>query len=112
MSTVKKSTEAAASIQRNAMEEFKETSEVLNEKVIAMTTYIQRVTKEISSGLAAVSEGNRKMEFYIKRFSDAFDLLGALPDNVNRLTHEVSELCVRIDRQMSVQQPVEELVEA
>lgn len=104
MTTVKERTEAAAKIQRQAMDEFSETSMTLNEKVTSMTTYIQRVTKEIASGLAAVSEGNRKMEFYIKRFNDAFDVLGTLPETVSSMITELSKLCKLIDVQISAQQ--------
>jgi len=66
------------------------------------------VTKEIASGLAAVSEGNRKMEFYIKRFNDAFDVLGTLPETVKGMTTELSVLCKRMDEQVSGQQTSEE----
>lgn len=108
MTTVKERTEAAAKIQRQAMDEFSETSITLNAKVTSMTTYIERVTKEIASGLAAVSEGNRKMEFYIKRFNDAFDVLGTLPETVKGMTTELSVLCKRMDEQVSGQQTSEE----
>ncbi|MNB65875.1 hypothetical protein D3C81_91780 [compost metagenome] len=108
MTTVKERTEAAAKIQRQAMDEFSETSMTLNAKVTSMTTYIERVTKEIASGLAAVSEGNRKMEFYIKRFNDAFDVLGTLPETVNGMTTELSALCKLMDAQVSAQQTPDE----
>lgn len=108
MTTVKETTEKAADIQRKVMYGFTETSDTLNEKVTSMTTYIERVTKEITGGLAAVSEGNRKMEFYIKRFSEAFDLLGTLPATIERITTNVAELCARIDKQISTQQSADE----
>ena len=108
MTTVKETTEKAADIQRKVMYGFTETSDTLNEKVTSMTTYIERVTKEITGGLAAVSEGNRKMEFYIKRFSEAFDLLGNLPETINHITTDVAALCARIDTQISAQQSADE----
>lgn len=108
MTTVKETTEKAAEIQRKVMYGFMETSDTLNEQVTSMTTYIERVSKEITGGLAAVSEGNRKMEFYIKRFSEAFDLLGTLPETINRITTDVAELCKRIDKQIAAQQSAEE----
>jgi len=108
MTTVKETTEKAADIQRKVMYGFTETSDTLNEKVTSMTTYIERVTKEITGGLAAVSEGNRKMEYYIKRFSEAFDLLGTLPATIEHITTNVTELCARIDKQISAQQSANE----
>ncbi len=108
MTTVKDTTEKATEIQRKVMYGFTETSDTLNMKVTLMTTYIERVTKEITGSLAAVSEGNRKMEFYIKRFSEAFDLLGTLPETINHITVDVAELCKRIDKQISAQQSAEE----
>ncbi|MEP8912458.1 hypothetical protein ACMUMX_17340 [Enterobacter mori] len=111
MTTVKERTEAAAKIQRQAMNEFSETSMTLNEQVTSMTNYIQRVTKEIALGLAAVSEGNRKMEHYITRFNEAFDLLGTLPETVKQITTQVSALCTRIDKLLPAQQLVAERVE-
>ena len=111
MTTVKERTEAAAKIQRQAMDEFSETSLTLNEQVTSMTNYIQRVTKEIALGLAAVSEGNRKMEHYITRFNEAFDQLGALPETVKQITTQVSALCTRIDKLLPAQQLVAERVE-
>lgn len=104
MTTVKERTEIAAKIQRDAMDEFSQTSLTLNAEVTSMTTYIERVTKEITGGLAAVSEGNRKMEYYIKRFNDAFDVLGTLPDTVSGMTTELSLLCKLMNEQVTGQQ--------
>ncbi|WP_313109547.1 hypothetical protein [Atlantibacter sp.] len=101
MASVSEKTETAAKIQRQAMGEFSETSDTLNSQVGSMTTYIERVTNEIKLGLSAVSDGNRKMEFYFKRFNEAFDALAALPTTVNAMTTELSALCELIQHQQS-----------
>lgn len=93
MAVVSEKTEDSAKIQRRAMGEFSETSETLNVQVSSMTQYIERVTKEIQSGLAAVSENNRRMDHCIKRFNDGFDALSKIPDSLSGMTIRIGTLC-------------------
>ncbi|WP_313114242.1 hypothetical protein [Pseudescherichia sp.] len=93
MATVGEQTQAAAKIQRQAMGEFSETSEILNTKVGAMTTYIERVTKEIENGLKSVSENNRKADHSLKCFNQTFEALGKVPEAFEGMSGHINALC-------------------
>ncbi|WP_433977538.1 hypothetical protein [Erwinia sp. E_sp_B01_9] len=109
MTMVGEQTEKSGKIQRTAMEQFMDSSDVLNVNVQEMTGFIKKVTGEIEQGLRAVSTSNQHTQTLLKRFGDIAEAQQNLPQvltgisgSMDALTQEALSL-----RRMATEQRIE-----
>lgn len=85
MNEVAKNMKSTANIQIESSEEFKDISGSLNASVIAMTSMVEKVTKDIKLSLTAVSQSGQRMADLDSRYANVSTMLEQIPDTLKAL---------------------------
>ncbi|MFB6348337.1 hypothetical protein ACFBZI_02585 [Moraxella sp. ZJ142] len=91
MTNVSNTINKSMDLQKNAQLVFVATSDNLNEHVIKMTNLVDKLSGDITSGLAAVSASNRSMTSLDKRYNTTLDRIADLVSALQQISEKLNE---------------------